>query len=185
MKPVTQDDIDRELQQLLTVEPSRNFVAQVRNAVANQPTRSGGPAIFVALALSVAAVVLVAVAVYFTGPSVDQTIASTPHQTEEGDKTPTPDAVPTSTSPPAEAIPKVRVRSNGSRAQRAAPEPWLQVIVSPDDREAFERLVRGTEDGIVALSFEETNHKLTSAELTIAPITTEPLFISEQQGVVQ
>ena len=45
--------------------------------------------------------------------------------------------------------------------------------------------MRSTKDGTVALSFEETNDKLTIAELTIAPITTEPLAISEQQGVVQ
>ena len=43
MKPLTQDDIDRELQQLLTVEPSPNFVAQVRTAVANQPVPSRVP----------------------------------------------------------------------------------------------------------------------------------------------
>ncbi len=179
MKP-SQDDIDRELQQLSTAEPSPSFVAQVRTAVANQPTPSRVPGIFIAWAVGVAAAVLVAVAVYVTGPTVDITIASTPYQYEEVDKTPVPDAM--SASPPAEAAPRTRIRT---KAQRIRPEPSLQVMVSPDDRQAFERLVLSTKDGTVALSFEETNDKLTIAELTIAPITTEPLAISELQGVVQ
>jgi hypothetical protein len=94
-----------------------------------------------------------------------------------------PDAV--SASPPAEAEPRSHIRPSSTRALRVRPKPSLQVMVSPDDRQAFERLVRSTKDGTVALSFEETNHKLTIAELTIAPITIEPLAISEQQGVVQ
>ena len=183
MKPVTQDDIDRELQQLLTAEPSPSFVAQVRTAVANQPIPSPVPDIFIALAASVAAIVLVAGAVYFTRPTADNTIASTPRQHDEVDKTPVPDAV--SASPRAEAAPRTRSRSSGTRTQRVLPEPSLQVMVSPDDRQAFERLVRSTKDGTVALSFDETNDKLTIAELTIAPITTEPLATSDQQGVVQ
>ena len=82
MKPVTQDDIDRELQQLLTAEPSPSFVAQVRTAVANQPIPSRVPDIFIALAVSIATIVLVAVAVYFTRPTADNTIASTPTNTK-------------------------------------------------------------------------------------------------------
>ena len=184
MKPLTQDDIDRELKQLLTVEPSPNFVARVRAAAAKQPIHSGVPGILTALAVSVtAAVLLIAVALYFTGPSLDETIASTSQRHETADRAVTPDAV--STSPSAEAEAGIRVRAEGTSAQHVPPEPWLQVMVSPDNLQALERLVRSTKDGTVALSFEETNHKLTIAELTIAPITTEPLAISEQQGVVQ
>ena len=183
MKPLSQDDIDRELQQLLTVEPSPSFVAQVRTAVANQPIPMRVPGIVIALAVGVATVVLGVVGVYFTSPTVDNTIASTSYQHEEIQRTPMPDAM--SASPPAEAVPRTRIRASGTRGQRIRPEPSLQVMISPDDRQAFERLVRSTKDGTVALSFEETNDKLRIAELTIAPITIEPLAISEQQGVVQ
>jgi hypothetical protein len=82
MKPLSQDDIDRELQQLLTVEPSPSFVAQVRTAVANQPIPMRVPGIVIALAVSVATVVLGAVGVYFMSPTVENTIASTPTNTK-------------------------------------------------------------------------------------------------------
>jgi hypothetical protein len=183
MKPVTPEDIERELQQLLAVEPSANFNARVRTAVANQPARSGVPWIVGGLAVTLCTVVFVAVFIYLSRPAADTPVASTPGQEKSVDASPAPDVVP-ATAPAEVSRARDRVFSV-IRAQRDSREPSLQVLVSPDDQQAFERLVRGTTDGTVALSFEETTQKLTMAELTIAPITTETFPIAEQQGVVQ
>jgi hypothetical protein len=184
MKPLTQNNFDRSLQQLLTAEPSPNFVARVRTSVASQRTQAGMRGRLIVMAVSVtAAALLVVVAVKFSGPVLNETTASTLHRPQQVDTALMPDTV--SASPAPEAAPRTRPRARGARAQRVRPEPWLQVMVAPDDLRALERLVRSTKDGTIALSFDETNQKLAIAELTIAPITTEPLVISEQQGVVQ
>jgi hypothetical protein len=181
MKPVTEEDIERELQQLLTVEPSANYVARIRTAVANQPTPSGVSGILGGFAVSLCTVLCVAGVVYFAWPTGDPTVASTPYRQESVDTRPAPDRP----AAPVEISEGRDVSPAGNRARRIVARPRFEVVVSTDEREAFERLVRGTEDGTVALSFEETNQKLTMAELTITPITTEPLAISEQQGVLQ
>lgn len=183
MKPRSEDDVYRELQQLLTVDPSPNFVARVRTTVANQPRPSRTPAFLIAMAVSIAAILLIAVAVRVAGPASDETIASAPRQERT---VPPPIREVVSETPSAEAAPRTRVlHVTGNRTPHTPPEPSLQVMVAPEDLQAVERLVRSTEDGTVALSFDETNRKLTMTELTIAPITTEPLAFSEQQGVVQ
>jgi len=183
MTPRSEDDVYRELQQLLSVDPSPNFVARVRSVVATQPAPSRAPAFLIAMAVSIAAILLIAVAVHVADRASDEIVASTPRQERRG-PTPIPDVV--SETPLAAAAPRTRiVHPTDARASHVQPEPWPQVMVAPEDMKAFERLVRSTENGTVALSFDETNRKLTIAELTIAPITTEPLVLSEQQGVVQ
>jgi hypothetical protein len=184
MKPLTQDDVYRKLQQLLTVEPSPNFVARVRASVANQPTRSVvGLRHAITVSVTVA-VLLIAVAVYFVSPRLDDTVASTPDRRVESFLTLTPDAGSASPQAVRPAPPTRTVRTSLSPERRAL-EPSLQVMISADDAHAFERFVRSAGDGTIVLVFEETNKELALAELTIAPIATEPLTIPEQQGVVQ
>lgn len=183
MRARTEDDVCRELQQLLSVDPSPNFVARVRTTVASQPAPSRPPAYFITLAASIAAVMLITM-VRFGGPASDENAEST-FRHEQTIREPIPDVVPE--TPRAEAAPpgSAPLVHTKPRAPRVPPEPSLQVVVAPEDLQAFQRLVRTTEDGTVALSFDETNRKLTMAELTIEPITT-PLTLSEhQQGVVQ
>ena len=184
MKARSDDDVCRELQELLAVDPSPNFVARVRTAVANQPSRWGAPAFFVAAATGVTAVLLIASAVYRSNPATHEIAASTVGRYEQTPPAPIPEArVDTPTTPPSSEM--VVRRVNHVKARRVAPEPSLQVLVAPEDVQAFERLVQSTTDGTVALSFDETNRKLTMTELTITPIPIEPLVLSEQQGVVQ
>lgn len=184
MEPLTEDVVYRELQQLLTAEPSPNFVARVRTTIANQPAHSVVPGMSLLVALGVAAMtLLIAASVYFTSTRLDDTLASAPQSRGVADIKLTPD---TPSASLAGAKPPMRgLRASGTRPQRRPPEPWLQVMVSADDVQAFERLVRSTREETFVLSFEERNHELALTELTIAPITTEPLAISEQQGVIQ
>jgi hypothetical protein len=184
MKPIAEDDVCRELQHLLTVEPSPSFVARVRTTVANQPVPSSVPSFFIALTASLTAVVLVAVAIHFNDATSDDRVGSSPSRQERTAPAPIPDAV--SATSPAAAAPAIRaVRSTDVRDHHISTDPQPQVMIDAEDVRAFEQLLRSTEDGTVALSFEETNLKLTMTELTIAPITTEPLALPEQQGVVQ
>jgi hypothetical protein len=183
MKPLTPDDIDRELHALLTVEPSPSFVARVRIAVASEPAPSRVPGVLVGWTVTLATVLLVAVSVYWAGRADDTSITSASRAQNPVVAAPAPDVIPA--SPSAAIAPQKEVRATINSGHRVQSVPSPQVLVSTDDRQAFERLVRGTADGTFVLSFEQTTDRLTTAELTIAPITTEPLFIPEQQGVDQ
>jgi len=68
---------------------------------------------------------------------------------------------------------------------RTLPKPGVAVMVSADDVQAFDRLVRSTAEGTVTLSFDETNREQSIAELIIPPIVVEPLANSGEEGVVQ
>jgi hypothetical protein len=182
MKPRSEDDVYRELQQLLAVEPSPSFVARVRTSIAS-PAAAARPLSIYSVALSLTGMALLIAIVVLIGPAPNEPIASTPDRDRGADITLAPDAAPI--SPSARTPRRIARGRRDASSPRVPPDPSLQVMVSADDVQAFERLLRSTKNGTIELSFDETNRERTMAELTIAPITTEPLVIPELQGAVQ
>jgi hypothetical protein len=182
MDPVTDKDIDRELQAILTVDPSSDFVARIRTAIAHEPaTRSIFPGLLFRGAAAGLVLALVLVAwVDYRGPEVPPVVNPPPPQSVRSNTPLSPDFTPAPV-PAARAVPAAR-----RRVVPASGDPSPEVIISTADVNAYRRLLRSMNEQPLALSFEETNLERASNELAISPIAIKALDpFSEQPGVLQ
>lgn len=171
----SEQDVDRELKAALSVSPSPDFEARVRQRVeADRPSR--WPAHYGWLAAA-ASLVLVAGVFYalnrtpalVTGTPVPQVVEHTaPRTVIPVRETP---ARKNTTEPP--RIQTVRASLGYLPAPRTA-EP--EVLVSPDQMDAVRRLVRAVNEGRVEAPAEPPPGPMeTPAELEVAPVEIKPI----------
>ena len=187
MKPRSDDDVYRQLQELLKAEPSPTFVARLRTGVAASSAKSDPKGLFLSAGLLAAAAALViAVSVHVNAPVQRDHAAAPPRAAGPGPALPSDSSKVVVTSPaPAADRPRRISNRPSSKIPRVPAERPIPVMVSADDVQAFDRLVRSTAEGTIALSFDETHRERAIAELIIAPIDVKPLAMSENEGVVQ
>jgi len=171
------EDFDRDIQAALAVDPSPQFVARVRTAIANQPVTGRFPSRW-ALASVSAFMVAIAIAGGLKQGEVARlkprpteiTAGLQPSTTNEGQATNEP------TANTREAVVPT-LRSAGVK-ELVFKEPAMpEVLIAPEDTQAFQQLLISVSERRFEASFDEnvppTPWEMT--ELTVPPITIEPL----------
>ena len=179
------DDLDREIRAAFAVEPSQQFVARVRTAVAEQRVV---PQMFLRFAPAAAAAVLVTLAVGITvfraerARSLAPPVVSISVTGVGTDITLSPDATPL-------GEPSPRIRGRRARVTPNRGEIF-EVIVSRAQVDAHLRLFTSIPDqpGGASWALDETasvtNQSL--SDIRISPITIESLNLSlTEKGVLQ
>ena len=178
----SEQDVDRELKAALSVSPSPDFEARVRQRVETD-RQSRWPAHYGWFAGAAAASIVVLVSVFYAMNRVPVVVAPTvpPHVVEHSAPPtlpPRPDA-PT----PREATRPPRVAT--VRALRSAPRTLApEVLVPPNQMEAVRRLVRAVNEGRVELPAEPGQGPLAApATLDVTPLVVEPIPVSPLDSV--
>jgi hypothetical protein len=138
------DDLDRELQAMLGVDPSPALVARVRTRIADEPQRSTLPYSMFALAGAVAAAIAIVafINVRDRRAIVSPTASAPLHARAIAADLVAPDVAPV-------ARPRQRAMPIAESARRSM-EP--EVLIDPRERAALLALIHGTRDGGIDLA---------------------------------
>lgn len=166
------DPLDREIESMLAVDPSPEFLARVRTRVAKEPNPSAWWRWTFAFA-GVAVATIVAVVVWQSGQQAPS--SEVPVQLPQ---------VAEAVAPPA----PVAVEVERPRASRRA-GPTIQAretanltpMISADDARAFELLLSTIrqDDVVLVLRDDMPDSALSASTLAVAPITIEPVPVLE------
>jgi hypothetical protein len=172
-------DLDRELQAAFAVEPSPEFVARVRMAIAETPS-SSMTARLLKPAAAIACVVLVAIAVGLPREDARLELRRAEITSRAAEVAPVTAGLKPGTANIQSSTTNVRlpnvepvVPKRTARASAISSEPPLpEVIIAADDVEAFLQFVSGARDLRFVASFDETpvSTPWVMTELSIAPI---------------
>jgi hypothetical protein len=173
--------LDREIESLLTVEPSPEFLARVRGRVAEGPGPVGWRVPWVIASATAVAAVVIGLIVW---PSRDVTpVNNTPVEPPRiADAGPANAPAPEVVSEPVRDLPVgfESPRESGTPSARRATDVVaahdLVPIVNEDDGKAFDALLATIRDRRVVLTFSESpDSALTASSLAIDPIAIDPL----------
>jgi hypothetical protein len=178
-----QRNLEREIETLLSVEPSPEFLARVRTRVAEEPVQVGWRVSWMVAAGGAVAVVVAIVLWQSREPA--SSITASEQRTQVA-------AVEERTASP-EVAPPVR-RDTTPRVARLAPAPranettsatGLVPVVAEEDGRAFDALLATIRDPDVVLVFEHeaSASALSTSAIAIPPITIEPLPTTLEGGV--
>lgn len=182
--PVNDTSLDREIESMLAVEPSPEFVARVRSRVAQDPGPGSWPSWMFALAGAVA-VVIVAIAMW---PSSEPASSITvPVQRPQVAQVVKPSAQPEVVLTPRRGTTPRITREAAAvwRATETTVATGLVPIVAEEDARAFDALLATIRDPGVMLVFdhEAPASALSTSAIAISPITIEPLPTTLEGGV--
>ncbi|HLG58483.1 MAG TPA: hypothetical protein VI485_24270 [Vicinamibacterales bacterium] len=194
---LTDETLERDVEGMLAVEPSPDFLARVRTRVADAPApmswRLFSPFRWVFVVAAVAVVIVAGTVVWRSLDSARAIDGAAP--TPLVVETPTPPAAVNPTevvSQPPQSIEPVRRGPDLRRARRIAPvseRSNLVAVVAPEDARAFERLLASLRrpDVVLVLSTDTTGPVALSApSIEIAPIDIEPVPpIAQLEGGVE
>ena len=184
--PLTDSQLDREIEAALGIEPSPEFLARARMRVASEPVVESGfsrirnfafdPLWPVALAGIVLAVVVPGL--MREKPAVSQTAARSvsPLPVEAAPVEPTLRTVVTSANPAGPA-PRGRQQSvaRATKEMHTLPLQLSPVLFSEEDRLAFARLVTAVADGTVPEKVIQALGEEDMTPLAITPLVIDPL----------
>jgi hypothetical protein len=201
---MTDDDLDRELSRLMTVDPAPEFTARVRLAVADAPPVPvwWTPGAWLGVSAAVAAIV---VAFVVMGGSPDAPLpreAPRAADAEAGQPAPNPPRTPVSPVPSIEMPPARTATAPWGVVTRAATRPpggapvYREVLVAPDDVRGMALLVASLHAGdLDTARMEDVPSVLNPGEVpmvlavapadTIDPLTVVPIAaLPLEQGVM-
>ena len=172
--PLTDESsLDREIESMMAVEPSPQFVARVRARVAQEPEPGRWRASWLFAPAGAVAIVIVAVIAWPSLEPVPSSVApvESPRVAE---------AVALS-SPPAAEIERPQAAPRAAPAIHAREAATLTPMVSADDARAFDRLLSAARQDEVVIVFNDDmpNSALSTSTLAVAPITIEPVTVPE------
>jgi pimeloyl-ACP methyl ester carboxylesterase len=182
-EPLDESELDRELQTLLTVNPSADFVARVRMSVSRQAVARRFTGLwFVGSAVATAAAIVMAISLSAPRESLnaDDMYGAVPDSGRDIQ-------LPSVSSTRPREQPERRIVSNHARRPPRTPQPVL-VMVWREDVEGFEELV----SHVVERRFEVVpnaaipQESLLVTNVVIAPIVFEPIELSRMdEGAFQ
>lgn len=174
---------DREIESILAVEPSPEFLARVRARVAEEPVAVSWR---LPWRVGLVAAAVGAIAVIVVWPYRDRQQQSPAPLTPVIEReTPLVAAAPAASQvTPVEELRQPR-RHPAPRPTKPASAEELVPVVAQEDARAFEALLAALRDRNVRLVFddESTESALAASTLAIPPITIEPLPIDLEGGV--
>ena len=174
--PLNDSALEREIESLLAIEPSPEFLARVRTHIANEPEPSRWRLAWVVVpAMGACIVVFATVMVMWSRPEpVVPVQAVTPR--------PAPPTI-VEREPPVE-VPRVAdprgSAGTGTSRQRLA-DPFPEVMVSEDERRAFANLLLAVQQErlpVLVRAEDEIEEPLMPAPLEIEQLTIEPLQVT-------
>jgi hypothetical protein len=174
--PVTDASLDREIETMLAVEPSAEFLARVRARVVEEPA-PGGWRVRWDLGLAAAAVVAVAAAVVLwrtdNGAGPEQARATHTPAVERSAPAAVASAEPPESRPTLVRTPPPR-RAPPATADTTSDR--LIPLVNEEDAKAFDALLATLRNRELVLTFSESpDSALAASTLAIAPIEINPL----------
>jgi hypothetical protein len=170
---VTDASLDREIESILAVEPSPEFLARVRTRVAEEPGPSAWRWRWTFAFAGVAVAMIVAVVVWQarqTAPSSDA-----PVQTSQlAERV-------TASAPAAVEVEHPRTSRRAAPTIRARETVSLVPLISADDARAFDMLLSTIrqDDVVLVLRDDMPDSALSASALAVAPITIEPVPVPE------
>ena len=186
---IADSTLEREIERALGVDPSPEFLARVRTRIANEPAPSRWPVswrFFVTAGAAATLVVGVTVSMWPTSEPVDRP-ASTPgaRVTERRPESPVGGGQASTVQPelagpnsPARGFARrtvVEPRSRGGRIEAVGNVQVPEVLISADERQAFELVLTIVRQGrTLELPREESRvyrEPLSASELRVAPLT--------------
>jgi hypothetical protein len=192
---LTDEMLERELEQALTVEPSPEFLARVRTHIASAPTASGWSVRWplVALGTSGALIALIVAAVVMSGLLKSRRVVAP--ESPAVVRTAEPPVAPrivTPRVPETNRQPQVAVSRTARHEVRPSREP--EVLIPKGEADALRRLMRGLHAGAVDPStlvggpragavVQPVRSIMLAPLMPVAPITLEPLgWLAHQEG---
>jgi len=176
----SEQDVDRDLKAALSVSPSPDFEARVRQRIEeDQPSgafdrlRAGWTARHAWLAAAASVVLAAGLFSVTNRPTAVVEDSATPPVVARPEPRPVPVAVTPPTTKPIERRHVARVRPAAPAARNTEPE----VIVPVNQMEAVRRLVDAVNEGRIALLAPSEGPVEPPAEVVVAPIVVEPLPI--------
>ena len=174
-QPLNDPALVRDLESLLAVDPSPEFVARVRTRIANEPEPARWRLAWVAVpAMGMCIVLITTVMVMWSRPD-----PPTPVQAV------TPRSVPPPIveREPSVEVPRVVARAAAERPVRAAAvaDPFPEVVISEEEQRAFANLLLAVQqEKLPALvqAEDEAGQALVPAPLQIEQLTIEPLQVT-------
>jgi len=155
------DQFDDQLSRLLAVDVSTDFNARVRSALTREPRRSRVPGRLITVAaMSIAVTFIIALSLPLRELPIEE--STRPVEFSGTDKHLPPE--------PAEPAPRPIQRNVLRRhapVRATAPESIPQVLISEEDRQAFQRLVRYVNEQELVMSVEEATSQRVSNELAL------------------
>jgi hypothetical protein len=173
--PLNDSALEHEIESLLAIEPSPEFVARVRTRIANEPEPSRWRLAWVVVpAMGMCIVLFVSVMGVWSRPEPPAPVQAV-----------TPSPVPPTIveREPAVELPRAVARvAAQKRVQRAAvADPFPEVVISEDERRAFANLLLAVQqERLPALvrAEDEIKEPLVPALLEIERLTIEPLQVT-------
>jgi hypothetical protein len=177
--------LDREIESMLAVDPSADFLARVRARVVEEPAPVGWR-IRWALGFAAAAVVTVAVVVLLRPDNGADPAPSRVTPTLVIERT-APEVVASVEPRESQAVPAPYRTTRPRRAPRAATAASAErliPLVNEEDAKAFDALLATIRSRAVVVTFNESQGSvLAASDLAIAPIDINPLADTLEGGV--
>jgi hypothetical protein len=163
------DDVDREIESLVAVDPSPEFLARVRTRVAEEPGQS---AVRWSWTLGLTAVTVALIATFVWQSDQDAPSSAVEVKLPQ---------VAATMSPPAPVVIQIERPRASRRAGRTQEQETanLTPVISADDVRAFDMLLSAIDGGRFVLNDEMPISALSASTLAIAPITIEPVPVPE------
>jgi len=173
--PLNDPALGREIESLLAVEPSPEFLARVRTRIANEPEPSRWRLAWIAVpAMGMCVVLFATVLVTWPRPEPAvpiQAVISSP-------------VLPTIVEREPAVEPSrvfARVATQKREQPTAVADPFPEVVISEDERQAFEQLLLAIEQDrlpVLMRAGGDAEDSLAPAPLEIDPLTIEPLQVT-------
>ncbi len=167
------DPLDREIESMLAVDPSPEFLARMRTRVAEEPGPSAWRWGWTFAFAGVAVATMVAVVVWQSGQRAPSSeIPVQLPQVAEAVAPPAPVAV---------EVERPRASRRAGPTIRARETANLTPMISPDDARAFELLLSTIrqDEVVLVLRDDMPDSALSASTLAVAPITIEPVPVPE------
>ena len=173
--PMNDPALEREVESLLDVDPSPEFVARVRTRIASEPEPSRWRLAWVVVPAVGMCVVLFAT-VMVTGPRPEpavpaQAVISSPVRPTIVEREPALE--------PRRVVARVATQKREQPA--AVVDQFPEVVISEDERQAFEQLLLAIEQDrlpVLMRAGGDAEDSLAPAPLEIDPLTIEPLQVT-------
>jgi len=189
---LTDSALEREIETMLAVEPSPDFLARVRTRVSEEAPRASWFRWEFAAAAAVAVVIITAAVVWRSLEPTRSTDGPVQAALVAEKATPPAASNPTERALSAPAIERVRRGPDRLRARRTADSSDrldLVAVIAPEDRTAFELLLSSIRKPEVVLVLSEDTTgppALAAPSIKIAPIDIEPVPpVAQLEGGVE
>ena len=173
--PLNDPALEREIESLLAIEPSPEFLARVRTHIANEPEPSRWRLAWVVVpAIGACMVVFATVMVMWSRPEPVVPVQAVAPR-------PAPPAIVE--REPAVEVPRVAARVAAQERERPAAlaDPFAEVLVSEDERRAFANLLLAVQQEtlpVLVRAEGEIEEPLMPSPLEIEQLTIEPLQVT-------